>query len=264
MASVLVNGVNLNYQVSGQGHTLVLIHGTSYELSTWNPQVAYFSNKYRVITYDIRGHGQSEVSKESYSIGDCVEDLYQLLLHLDVERTYLGGLSMGGNIALSFTLTHPELVDAVILAGANPGAVIEEFRRKAGGSLPIIQSKGIEFVLPMYREMFYSEDFIRNHPDYIAGWEKRFLSNSIEGFMKALEANFKRPELTPRLSEIHAPALIILGDQDVVTPRDVSDMLNKGIANSKLAVIPNCGHLCNEEQPDTFNSIVGDFLESVQ
>ncbi len=226
-----INGTTTYYEIAGNGHPFVFIHGGHLESSSWSSQVAYFSKRYRTITYDIRGHGQSEVPREGYSISDCVEDLHQLLNHLALERVYLAGLSMGSYIAITFTLLHPERVDALVLAGANSGPVIETLRTRGEEKAARMRSKG---------------------------------TDSAKKFVKAHEANLARPDLTPRLSEIRQPVLMIVGEQDVITPTYISEAMHREIANSRMVVVPNCGHRCQEEQPDTFNSIVSDFLEKTE
>ncbi|MFC2009763.1 alpha/beta hydrolase [Chloroflexota bacterium] len=125
-------------------------------------------------------------------------------------------------------------------------------------------SNGISPLIPTCREKFFTEGFIKKHPEHIDGWEKRFLSNSIDDFLKTTEANLTRPRTnTHRLSEIRTPILIVVGDQDVVTPHDIAVSMNEGITNSQLAIVTNCGHIYNEEQPGAFNSIVEDFLARI-
>lgn len=232
MPEIKVNGVNIYYEVTGNGQPFVFIHGGGLECNSWNSQTAYFSKRYRVITFDIRGHGRSEVPERSYSISDCVEDLRQLLDYLGVQRTYLAGLSMGGNIALSFTLDYPERVNALILAGTNSGLVLERVVNSSEGKVARLKS-----------------------------------SQQIDTAMryeKTIEANVTRPDLTGRLSEITKPVLLMVGDRDNSTPRHFSEAMHRGIANSQMIVFTDCGHKCHEEQPDTFNSVVDDFLQRVE
>jgi len=139
---------------------------------------------------------------------------------------------MGGNIALSFTLRYPERVGALVLAGSNSGPMKESIRNLSQeGVDKLIRSKGTDVAMK---------------------------------YLKAHEANASRPDLTGRLSEISQPVLIIVGDRDTEAPPNISEVMHRGIANSRMKVIRNCGHRCNEEQPDTFNSIVGDFLQTVE
>jgi len=232
MPEIELNGTSIYYEDTGDGHPFVFIHGGGLESGSWHSQKAFFSKRYRVITYDIRGHGRTEVPDISYSMDDYVEDLRQLLDHLAIQRTYLAGLSMGGYIALSFTLRCMGRVEALILIGSNSGAMIEAtVKRSEEAAARIMSTKGTD-----------------------AGLK----------YMRVHEATVARPDLTERLSEIRKPVLIIVGDQDTATPRYISQEMHSRIANSQMVILPNCGHACHLEQPDTFNSIVGEFLQRVE
>lgn len=232
MPEIKVNGVSMYCEVTGNGHPLVFIHGVGLESGSWHYQTAYFSKRYQVIAYDIRGHGRSELKEESYSIDDCVEDLRQLFDHLGVQQACLAGQSMGGNIALSFALDYPDRVNALILTGSNASLVLESVVNSSKAALAKLE---------------------RSQETDIAMRYKR-----------SIEANFTRPDLSGRISEITKPVLIIVGDRDKTTPPYLSEAMHIRIANSQMVVIPNCGHKCQEERADTFNSIISGFLQRVE
>ena len=231
MPQIKINGLSIYYEVAGSGQPFVFVHGGHLESSSWRSQVACFSRRYQTVTYDIRGHARSEFPEERYSMADCVEDLHQLFDHLALEQAYLAGLSMGGYIALSFTLAHPERVRALVLAGTNSGPVT---------------------------------DTLRMWGDEKATKLRSVATDSARQFLKAHEANADRPDLTGRLSEIRKPTLIVIGENDTITPRHISEVMLTEIAGSRMVVIPDSGHRCNEEQPDRFNSAVSDFLDELE
>ena len=117
MTDVLVNGIRLHYQVHGEGAPLVLAHGYGATLDMWAEQIEAFSQRYQVVVYDMRGHGRTEAPRDwsSYNLDDYVEDQRQLMDHLGIDTAYVGGLSMGGAIALRFALTHPQRLKALLL-----------------------------------------------------------------------------------------------------------------------------------------------------
>jgi len=122
MPFVEVNGVQLYYEEHGSGFPLVLSHGGYSDLSVWEDSIPFFSQRYRVVVYDRRNCGQSSKTTEADTPGLWVEDLYQLLRHLDVQRGYVGGSSFGALLTLEFTLAHPEMVEAALLfAGTTAG-----------------------------------------------------------------------------------------------------------------------------------------------
>ena len=231
MPKIRVNEISLHYETTGEGHPLVFNNGGGLDLSSWHCQVAYFSKRYRCISYDARGHGLTDLPEEGYSQDDCVEDLRQLLDSLSIERAYLAGLSMGGYTALSFSLRYPERVAALVLAGSSSRPLYEETQKRSEEAISgILKSKGVGVAI-RYR--------------------------------KAYEANANRPDLTGRLPELSMPVLIIVGEQDTSEPPHISREMHRRISNSQLEVIPNCGHRCNEEQPETFNKTVERFLKVV-
>lgn len=124
MPCVDVNGVSLYYEVTGHGPPLVLAHGFACGLRMWDPQVNVLARSWRVVTYDVRGHGISEAPDDpaAYSQAISVADLRALLEHLKMRRASVGGLSMGGNIALNFALAHPDMVTALIVADTGAGS----------------------------------------------------------------------------------------------------------------------------------------------
>ena len=115
---IIANGISMNYELIGSGRCLTLIHGAGDNLNAWFNQVPAFSQRYRVLTYDVRGHGQTEMTEEELTTELWVDDLYALLKDLSISETFLLGHSMGGAIALQFTLTHPKMVKALILSNS--------------------------------------------------------------------------------------------------------------------------------------------------
>src|SRR2546422_163854 len=124
MPTARVNGVSLYYEVAGRGAPLVLVHGFACGIRSWDPQVRALSRYRRVIAYDVRGHGLSDAPPEAaaYSQATSVADLHALLAHLKIGRAVVGGLSMGGNIALNFAIAHPAMVSALIVADTGAGS----------------------------------------------------------------------------------------------------------------------------------------------
>lgn len=232
MPQISVNSTSIYYEISGKGHPLVFIHAGGMDSGFWNAQVTYFSEKYQVITYDIRGHGRSSIPQSNFTVGDCVDDLQFLLGSLDIQQAYLSGISMGGYIALSYTLRCPEKVSALILTASNSGPLTDTV---------------VQMAEEMTRRM-----------------KKIQVSTNTPHYMRAYDANIGRPDLTRRLSEIRQPVLLIVGERDMAAPVHISEMMHRRLANSQLNILSGCGHLCNQEQPDKFNTIVSDFLQKVE
>src|SRR2546425_5373816 len=124
MPRAQVNGISLYYEVTGDGPPLVLVHGFACGIRSWDPQVKALSRSHRIVTYDVRGHGISEAPRDAaeYSQAISVADLHALLVQLGIRRAAVGGLSMGGNIALNLALAHPTVVSALVIADTGAGS----------------------------------------------------------------------------------------------------------------------------------------------
>ena len=261
-----VNGVRLYYEVAGQGHPLVLQHEGIADCRMWDDQFGVFSQQYRVVRYDYRGFGKSDMRPGDFSLRD---DLLGLLRSLGVERTYLLGASLGGSMTVDFTLEHPDMVDAIIpvapgLSGLQPPeeevALFEpiEDAIKAGD---LDRANELEVHIWV--------DGPNRSPDQVdpAIREKVRVMNG-DSFKRQDEWKDAKPlPLDPpaagRLSEIHVPTLVIIGDEDVPHVQRAADAIASGIAGAKKAVIHNTAHVLMMEQPAEFNRIVLDFLASL-
>jgi pimeloyl-ACP methyl ester carboxylesterase len=146
MPHVSVNGVNIEYWESGSGFPLIWAHEFAGSAESWKQQVHYFSRRYRVITYNARGYSPSGVPEDvaAYSQDQAVEDLYQLMKGLNIEKAHIGGLSMGGSTTLIFGLRHPEMAASLIVAGAGTGATDPaRFKEQANGYADILDRDGM-------------------------------------------------------------------------------------------------------------------------
>ena len=263
-----VNGTKLYYEVAGEGHPFTLIHGGLVDRRLWDDQFDAFAQHYRVIRYDIRGFGNSSVITH----GDftMVDDLYHLLQFLHIEKTYLMGLSLGGGISIDFTLAHPEMVDALITVGAGvsgfewPGG--EEEQKLMEIINAAIKAGDFERVVEIENRIW--TDGPNRTPDQVdATVRNRIREMNLHNYLlQPGDTPSPRPQEQPaysRLADIHAPTLVIVGDEDVVPIQQLAETLATSIPGAKKAVIHNTAHHPNMEQPAQFNRIVLDFLASI-
>lgn len=260
-----VNGGKLYYEIAGAGHPLVLIHGGLVDSRLWDDQLRVFAQHYRVIRYDIRGFGKSTpITKDtpSYSM---VEDLHSLLQQLGIEKTALLGLSLGGGIAIDFTLAYPEMVDALIPVAAG----LSGFTPPAGANAQweeidsYLEKGDFEQAVELENRMW--TDGPHRTPDQVdpkvrARVHEMNLHNYEIQSPEGTEPEPPKKRAAAHLDEIHVPTLIIVGDQDVSYILEIADILADTIEGAKKVVIPNTAHHLNMEQPDTFNRAVLDFL----
>ena len=222
------------------------------------------SQSYRVLTYDVRGHGQTESPPVEYGMELLVQDLYELLKALNVPETYVLGYSMGGRIALGLALDHPEMVKALILANS-PVAPIQrseeemkqmmEMRRKR---MEAIEKQGLESMIDETTAMMLSPGFAEKKPEVVARYKEIRLKNDPGAYLTVMRsmATGMQP---PDVSAVKCPTLIIAGEHDGFSGPEPARAGQKLIAGSKLVVMPT-GHASAIEQPDEFNKAVLDFL----
>ena len=237
---------------------------------SWEPQVRFFSRRYRVITYAARGYPPSEVPSEpeAYSQDHSVEDLYLLMKHLGIDQAHLGGLSMGGSVVLNFGIAHPQMARSLIVASAGSGSDDREtFLATFQAISDRLLSEGMEAVADEYARGETRVQFLRKDP---RGWQefhKGLASHSALGSALTFRGfQMKRPTvyaLEDKLRQLQVPTLIMIGDEDepCVEP---AVFMKRNIPGAGLSVFPQSGHTINLEEPDLFNRTVLDFLTAVE
>ena len=264
-----VNGVNLYYESTGGGFPLVWSHEFAGDFRSWEPQVRFFSRRYRVITYCARGYPPSDVpgDLDAYSQEQAVDDLRGLLAHLGIERAHIGGLSMGGNVALNFGLAHPAMARSLIVAGTGTGSDSpESFAKNVAEFAGRLESGGMA-AMEDYTRGPARVQLLRKDPK---GWREfagQFAEHSATGSALTFRGvQGRRPPiyaLEDRLRALDVPTLILVGDEDdpCIEP---AIFMKRSIPGSGLAMIPQSGHAINLEEPDLFNRLVLDFLTAVE
>jgi pimeloyl-ACP methyl ester carboxylesterase len=262
-----VHGTQLYYEMFGEGHPLVLIHGGYMDRRMWDDQFHTFAEHYRVIRYDVRGFGKSELPPVPYADR---QDLSDLLNYLGVEKTYLLGLSLGGMIAIDFTLEHPTMVDALILVDSPvPGFPIELLYTEE--QLEQLRSRYAPFVkarqernIPALVDALMEDPTLVPSSNYPAARQRVRNNLSEYSFAWVLDPA-PRQDLDPpayeRLAEIQVPTLIIMGAEDDPRLFKDADKLERDIAGASRVTIAETHHMPNMEKPEEFNTIVLDFLE---
>ena len=270
MPHTSVGGVNIYYEVTGEGFPLVWAHEFAGAYQSWDPQVKFFSRRYQVVTYNARGYPPSDVptEPEAYSQAQAVEDLRALLEHLGIRQAFVGGLSMGGGLALHFGLTHPDIARAIIVASAGTGSVNEaKWQQEAEASASRFVGEGMEAVAGDYASSPSRLQFKRKDPK---GWEEfrdaLAEHSSLGSALTFRGIQMKRPTifaLEQRLRRLQVPTLIMIGDEDEPCV-DPAVFMKRNIPGAGLVVFPQSGHTINLEEPDLFNRHVHDFLTSVE
>jgi 3-oxoadipate enol-lactonase len=247
------NGIS--YDVRGSGPTVVLLHGGILDRRMWDYEAGAWS-WFRVVRYDLRGHGRSADIGSPYSASD---DLAAVLDAVGAKRAHLVGLSKGGSVALDFALTHADRVDRLVLAGAFPsGAQITE-------RLP-----GLDSLIMATRRGDYDRaaSLVADMPAFVAPPER---AQWVRGIVLANARVFRQsptaerqlsPPAMARLGEVRAPTLVIVGDADARDIVAAADSLAAGIPGAERATVRGAHHLVNVWRTDAFTELVRRFLES--
>ena len=260
---ITANGIEMHYEMQGEGKNLVLIHGYSDNLNMWYNQVPEFSKHSQVLSYDVRGFGKSEIGKGPYSMELYADDLYVLLKAFNMESACLLGYSMGGAIGLTFTLKHPDMVRGLVFAnsgvGGEPTPEMEQAREMM---LEVLKQGDIETIAEMMAVASFSPDFKEKDPEIFRKYKEIKMQNDPSPYVSIMEALFAAIENPPDLSQIECPALIIAGESDAFMPLDVAQSMKNAIRHAVLKVMPT-GHAAAIEAPEEFNAIVVEFLKGL-
>ncbi len=266
------DGVEIYYQVTGEGYPLVMAHEFAGDITSWEPQVNYFSRRYQVITYCHRGYPPSEVpdDPEAYSQDLQVEDLARLLRHLGIEQAHIGGLSMGGTLTVGFAIAHPEMCRSLVIASAGAGSDSGDRERLVASWQSLSESmttEGMEKFADGYARGAERLQFLRKDPMGWAKFHAGLAAHSAQGSSLTFRGvQMKRKtiyQLEKELQQIRIPTLVMIGDED--TPCvEPAIFMKQNIPGAGLAVFPQAGHTINLEEPDLYNWTVSDFLTAVE
>lgn len=263
MSVANIGDVAIAYEDTGQGFPLVLVHGHPFDRSMWRDQVRAFSPHYRVITFDLRGYGETTVVPGKTPPEEFARDIAGLLDHLNVADIFLGGLSMGGQIVLEFYRSFPKRVRALILADTFAQLDDEERRQARYDTADRLMSEGISAYADEVLPKMIASQTIEEQPEVAAHVLSMMRGTSPAGAAAALRGRAERRDYTPLLPEISVPTLIIVGSDDEFTPVSDAEFMRERISHSRLAVIEGAGHMPNVERPGEFNRVVEEFLKTL-
>jgi 3-oxoadipate enol-lactonase len=254
----------LAYTSTGHGVPVVFMHGIGGNRGNWSEQVAYFGQRFHAVAWDARGYGQSEDYPEPLRFPDFAADLHRLLDALNVKAAHLVGLSMGGRIALDFYEEAPERVLSLALVDTFPGydaSFTAEGREKfiRLRKQPLVEGKEPKDIAPTVAKTLLSTGASPAHYERLVA---SMAALHKESYIKAIEA-MTRYEPVAKLTEVHVPTLVVVGDQDRLTPPEVAREMAAAIPGAQLVVLRDAGHLSNIEQPAEFNRALDGFLSTL-
>ncbi|MET9561438.1 MULTISPECIES: alpha/beta fold hydrolase [Streptomyces] len=236
---------------------LVLIHGHPFDRTMWAPQVAAFSAERRVIVPDLRGYGASPVVPGITPLSVFAEDVAALLDELRVPEFVLGGLSMGGQIAMECYRLFPERIRGLLLADTFAAAETPEGKASRGAMAERLLREGMGGYA---EEVLYRMVAPYAPPEVAAHVHRMMTGTSAEGAAAALRGRAERPDYRELLTRVGVPALVVVGEDDGFTPVSDARAMHEALPDSVLDVVPGAAHMPNLEQPAHFNKSTTDFL----
>jgi 3-oxoadipate enol-lactonase len=250
-----------NHRIDGAGHRWVtFVTGIANDLSMWDGQITALEHDFRILRYDLRGHGGSESSAGPYSIRLLVGDLKALLDSQSVRKTTLVGLGLGGAIAQAFAIEHPGRVEALVPCCCR-ARMVPDFATMWHKLRGTVQQSGLESIVEPTVQRWFSEDFKAAHPEVLDKIRKMIRRTTSEGYL-GVSAAFLGLDVEDRLHEIKAPALYVSGAEDKLGgPPDLMENLSKRIKDARHVSVPNAAHIANIQNPEGFNRVLREFLK---
>jgi len=265
------DGVRLHCEETGSGTPVIFVHEFAGDMRSWEPQMRHFGQRYHAISYNARGYPPSDVpeSPSSYSQIRAADDILAVLDHFGIEKAHIVGLSMGGFATLHFGFRHPGRAHSLVVGGCGYGAEQSQQQRFKGEAATIaamLHEQGMERFAARYAYGPTRVQFENKDPRGFAEFARQLAEHSALGAANTqLGVQGARPSLYDLVEPMRAltvPTLVLTGDEDWPCLQP-GLLMKQEISSAALAVMPNCGHTINIEDPDEFNRLVGAFLVQV-
>jgi 3-oxoadipate enol-lactonase len=259
-----INGINIDYRDTGSGVPVVFIHAFPLNQTMWDDQAAELSRRFRVITLDLRGFGQSDVPEGPYWMAQMASDVRSLMAALQFDRPVLVGLSMGGYIALSFYRNFPDAARALVLSDTRAASDNDEARQRRLSMAERAESGELVQIAEEMTRVLLGPTTLSSKPGVVDRVRELVLSNNSKGIAAAQRGMAARPDSMAMLADIKRPVLVIGGKEDSLSPPAVAEAMQARITQARLRIIDDAGHLPNIEQPEAFNAALEQFIASLK
>ena len=255
----VIDSLEIGYDDVGTGIPMLLVHAFPLNRTMWAPQVSALVERCRCIAADFRGFGESSV-RPPYSMEQYADDLAHLLDQLHVDKVVLVGCSMGGYAAFAFCRRHRSRVRALVLADTRAGADSDKALARRRELIEVARTEGSTAIANLQIAGMVGKTTREKQPDTYDAVHRMIAQAPVEGIVGALEAMMLRADSTPLLGTIDVPTLVVVGDEDALTPVKEARAMHERIPGSRLEVISQAGHLANMERPAAFNHVLTEFL----
>jgi 3-oxoadipate enol-lactonase len=260
---IAANGIGVNYRLEGpaEAPVVTLSHALAANLTMWEPQMSALTARYRVLRYDIRGHGGTDSPAGPYSLEQLAVDARSLIRALGIERTFFIGLSLGSMIGQFLALTCPEMLRGLILCEAS-SRTSPEMQAVWEERIRVAQTRGMEALVEPTIDRWFTAPFQERRHDVVDPVRAAIRATLPDGYIGCARA-IQELDLADRQSAIGLPTLLIVGEEDPASPVAGSEAIHQRIAGSEMVILKSAAHLANAEQPEAFNRAVTAFLERV-
>lgn len=258
-----VNGAKLYYEDQGSGdEAIVFGHGVLWSCRMYDDQVDALTDRYRCVTIDFRGHGQSEVTRDGYDMDTLTEDAAAIIRQLDCAPCHYVGFSMGGFVGLRLAIRQPELLKSLTLIDSACDPEPQENIPKFKLLCLIARLFGIGVVADSVMPISFSQDFLTDpaRADLQKEWRQHLVNNDKVGATRGVAGIISREAVCDSLGEIHTPTLILVGENDTAVVPARSERMHGAIPDSRLAIIPRSGHMSPVEAPEAVNAAMEGFF----
>jgi 3-oxoadipate enol-lactonase len=259
-ATIPVNGTKLHVRLEGPeaAPVVALVNSLATDLAIWDQQVPALVPHYRVLRYDVRGHGRSDAPPSPYTMDLLTDDLFALLAHFKAGPAHVVGVSLGGLIAMAAALARPTDLAGIAVCDSRAD-MPPEFARGIDDRNVLVREKGTQAIADMMVGRWFTPATLAAKPAYLETIRQMIRGTSVEGFTGCAAA-IKLSGLRARVAQIRVPALFVVGDQDAALPVELMRAMQAEVPNARFAEIEGAGHLANVEQPERFNAALLDFL----
>lgn len=253
-----LDDIDLYYEIVGEGEPLLFIHGLGSSTRDWEEQLSFFSKHYKVIVFDVRGHGRSSKPSGPYSISRFATDTKNLLAGLGIASVHVIGISMGGMIAFQLAVSHPQLVKSLIIVNSTPEFVVRSFKLRMQVFIRffIVRLLGMRRLGKILsKKLFPSPEHEKLRTVFAGRWAE----NDARAYREAMQA-IVGWSVMDRVEAIHCPTLVIASSEDY-TPLAVKKAYVERMVKARLVVIDDARHAVPVERPGQFNTVLATFLE---
>ena len=252
---ISIGSRQLAYESVGSGPVLVLLHAFPFDSRMWHKTAAALAGQRRVITPDMRGFGLSDLGSGGSSIADLADDVASLLDALNLPAATVGGMSMGGYVALAFARRHRDRLKSLVLADTKAAADTPEARQGREAAIALVEQQGVPALLEKQIPRLLSA----SASDSLRAEVRALGAQSPEAIIAAIRALRDRPDRTAELPEIAVPTLVVVGSDDALSPPAEARVMAAAMPDARVVEIPGAAHLSNLENPDAFSAALAGF-----